>query len=286
VNKWSLHALFLAGGILIGHLWSTPNSSQMASLIAAEKENFVKDSSVHQKSAECRFEMAEEFYAAADEEDFETSSKREARLREQQRADETTSEDRLASDSKSRLSGDDFEWPKHEDELEKSYNNREVDSFLEKVEIPNLYSSLRFAKVASRDEFKKIQGVFSGRINFLKQSNFVWDVSVEIAMVNIDGKPMTRTMVEIFEDGRSVSRIEEEGVPHQLVTFPGKSQSFVLTSEKRASYLQLYLVRDKLVGNFYENHNNGRYKKTGTVVLNRIYNKIFKKEGMGRTVDD
>lgn len=169
-------------------------------------------------------------------------------------------------------SGKILNWERQEAQLEDLDSEGDVDDFLKKVTVKNLFDQLRAARSLNPSQVQALQGSFLGFVNFDDPNEKRWDVKL-----SFDGEVRGEAIkgqahVELSKDGKRFSNSRSSGdLSKNFTSFAGGSRGIIVEANGGDGYFQLYAPPrlTSLVGVYYHKQGVGDFRRTGTVILVR-----------------
>lgn len=167
------------------------------------------------------------------------------------------------------------EWIVHEKSLLEVRDERQAFEDLKKMEIKDLFSSLRQSSAVSTKNSEFILGVYSGEITFFdrKKHKSDWLMSWDVRLRNPNKEDAFALIILTNKDnGKVISRSQTSSGPlRDYVTVPG-SKALIVNIRADAAYIQIYPLNGNTqiwVGNVYEQTKLGEYAMVGQVRLTK-----------------
>ncbi|MCB0385261.1 MAG: hypothetical protein KDD43_07695 [Bdellovibrionales bacterium] len=159
-----------------------------------------------------------------------------------------------------------------EKDLDEIYSDKEVEDFLNKVTVNNLFDQLRQARSLNRQQLRSLRGTFVGQVHFDDVSKQRWDVKLIFQGREQDGELTGKAKVELSKDGKPFSTSRSSGnLGKNFSSLPGTSRGILVEANGGEGYFQLYAPQrlNSLVGLYYHREKVGEFKRTGVVTLFR-----------------
>lgn len=160
----------------------------------------------------------------------------------------------------------------NEKELDDIYSDKEVEDFLNKVTVTNLFDQLRQARALDRGQLRSLRGTFTGQVHFDDPAKKRWDVKLIFQGREQEGELTGRAKVELSKDGKAFSTSRSSGnLGKNFSSLPGTSRGILVEANGGEGYFQLYAPQrlNSLVGLYYHREKVGEFKRTGVVTLFR-----------------
>lgn len=171
-------------------------------------------------------------------------------------------------------SGINSPWVQAEARLKNLKNDQDIDAFLKAAKIPDLMFALRQSKhPTTLDEtMKSVNGRFEGEVihnnGTGRRFHMVLSATLRQGKEGLRG----RSDVELWENGKRISRATDRGDVQAFRQFPSGSETLILKASP-VHYFQLYHLadQDEFIGNYYEKAKNDEttFDLKGTVRLQR-----------------
>lgn len=168
-------------------------------------------------------------------------------------------------------------WTRGESRVYGSHDEFEALAELRKLEIPDLFSTLKDSKSLNNREAMDIDGRFQGEISFFDRKTHKTDWYIEWEVQYQSATKDGRSFIALTRksDGKTFSRTRS-GTGKGLVTDnfmrPVGSKALIVNVYGDDGYIQIYPLGNKntWVGNYYEKAKLGEYKMVGQVKLNKM----------------
>lgn len=167
------------------------------------------------------------------------------------------------------------EWISHEKSLLEVRDERQAFEDLKKMEIKDLFSSLRESTAVSTKNSEFILGLYAGEITFFdrKTHKSDWLISWDVRLRNPNKEDAFALIILTRKDtGKVISRSQTSSGPlRDYVTVPG-SKALIVNIRADAAYIQIYPLNGNTqiwVGNVYEQIKLGEYAMVGQVRLTK-----------------
>lgn len=161
-----------------------------------------------------------------------------------------------------------------EKELDEVRNEAQAKEFLDKVAVDELFPELKTATRMRPEQFREVNGTFSGKIIFADSTKPIWDIEMTLDGVFRDDAIPGSIDIKMFKPGEtkpfSHSRGKGDDVKNYQ-SFSGDSQAILINVYGDDGYLQVYAPKalGHLIANYYDKQGVASYKKSGTAVLLR-----------------
>ncbi|MFV8257280.1 hypothetical protein ACNQKP_05730 [Bdellovibrio bacteriovorus] len=167
------------------------------------------------------------------------------------------------------------EWINHEKTLLEVRDETLALEELKKMEIKDLFSTLKSSSALSTKNSNGIQGFYAGEITFFdrKTHKTDWLITWDVRLRKPNKEDAYALVILAKKDnGEVISRSQTSSGPLQdYMTVPG-SAGLIVNIRADKAYIQIYPLNGNTqiwVGNVYEQKNRGEYTMTGQVRLNK-----------------
>ncbi|UXR64135.1 hypothetical protein EZJ49_13795 [Bdellovibrio bacteriovorus] len=167
------------------------------------------------------------------------------------------------------------EWKGMEKALLEVRDEHQAFEDLKKMEIKDLFSSLRESTAVSTKNSEFILGLYAGEITFFdrKKHKSDWLISWDVRLRNPNKEDAFALVILTRKDtGKVISRSQTSSGPlRDYVTVPG-SKALIVNIRADAAYIQIYPLNGNnqiWVGNVYEQVKLGEYAMVGQVRLTK-----------------
>lgn len=165
------------------------------------------------------------------------------------------------------------QWKSFEGTLMEARDEHQAFEALKKMEIKDLFASLRSSEALSTKSSSPVLGYFSGEITFFDRSThksdwlITWDVRL-----NDPNKEDAFALITLTrkDDGKMFSRSQTSSGPMQDYMTVSGSKALIVNIRADEAYIQIYPLNGNSqtwVGNVYEKEKRGEYKLVGQVRL-------------------
>lgn len=168
-------------------------------------------------------------------------------------------------------------WTRGENRVTNARDEAEALEELRKLEIPDLFSTLKESKNLSTREALDIDGHFQGEISFFdrKTHKTDWYIEWQVQYRSATKEGSSYIALTRKSDGKTFSRTRsgtEKGLVTDNFMRPAGSRAMIVNVYGDDGYIQIYPLGNKntWVGNYYEKAKLGEYQMIGQVRLNKV----------------